>query len=121
MSRVDQPPDFYLEAIERGVDITDCSTRAAFLPKYVPRFECLPYLEIDTALSNSAISWKAKFEVRGKPIFLQPVPVTLKISDDLMEVVSHKMREHESVMEFCAPANQLLLIRRFPKACDQRA
>src|ERR1043165_7755042 len=45
----------------------------------------------------------------------------LQILNHVAKILFHKMRQHESVVQFCAPTDERALIRMLPETSDERA
>src|SRR5438874_9559759 len=86
----------------------------------MPRFECLPNFQTNAVLLDTAVARKTKFIVWREPFGFQRITVILQILDDIAKILLHKMRQHESVVQFCTPADQAALVRTLPKARDER-
>ena len=62
--------------------------------------------------------------MRRKPRRVELVPPVLghrEIFENIVEVHLDKGRQHEAIMQRCAPAREFVMLRLLPEACDQRA
>src|SRR5436309_10990713 len=119
--RVDQAADLELESFERGIDITHRCPSLALFAQNVPGFEGLADFNKDTAMSYLAVERETEFKMRREPVRSQRIAEVPQVFDHVLKVILDKMREHEPVMEFGAPAHQGPLIRVLPATGDQRA
>src|SRR5579872_1221405 len=87
----------------------------------MPGFERLADFEPHTAPGNLAAKRKTKIEVRGEPLRVEWITGNLEVFHDLVEILLHKMREHEPVVQFGAPTNKFLLVRLLPETREERA
>src|ERR1041385_5776254 len=68
---------------------------------------------------DSAVMWKAKFEMRSEPLGFEWVSCFIEFADDVLHVLGDEMRQHKTVMDFGTPPYQLLRIWLFPELSDQ--
>src|SRR5580698_8224438 len=87
----------------------------------MPRFDGLPEFELDAALFDGPVQWKSKLEMWIKPFHTQRIAGAIQVGYDVFQVLMHKMGQHETVVDFCAPADKLLAIRALPQMRDQGA
>ena len=110
----------HLQPLDRGIHVANGAAGSRFFAHHVPRLERLTHLEVHAAARHRAAQREAKLQMRREPLGLQPIPAAPQVGQDIVEVLRDEMRQHEAIVQFCAPADECLIVRRFPEPRDQR-
>src|ERR1043166_959390 len=121
MARINHALKFDLQPFQRRIDIARRAPGGTLLTQYMPWFQRLANLQADSALRHRAVMWKAELEVWQEPIRSQRITMVLQILNHIAKILFHKMRQHESVVQFGTPTDQRALIRMLPETGDERA
>ena len=85
----------------------------------MPGLQCLTQFQRDAAAFDLAIEREAELAVGRKPVILKGIAGIAHILQHTGKILPDKMRQHETVMEGRAPADQRLVVGLFPEPCDQ--
>ena len=121
MALVVQPRDLDLQPFDRGIDITHRAAATRLLTQHMPGFERMAQLQLDAALGHLAEAREPEFEVRCEPVRREVIPRLGQIGEHVGEVLPDEVRQHEIVMQACAPAAERPLIGAIPELRDQAA
>src|SRR5687768_1536534 len=77
--------------------------------------------DVDVALSKVADARKAKLKMRREPLELKRVSALAQVPDDVAEIVFTKVRQHPTIMDVSAPADERVCIRFTPEPGDKTA
>ena len=86
----------------------------------MPGLERLAQFEVHAAARDGAEEREAELEVRREPVGLQRVAAAPQVGQHIVEVLRDEVRQHEAVVQLRAPADERLIVRRFPEPRDQR-
>ena len=118
---IHHPVREHLQSFQRRVDVSRRAACARFFAGHVPRFDGLPEFQLDAALLDGAVQRKAKLEMRIEPFDAQRIAGLVQVGNDIFQILTHKMRQHETVVDFRAPPDQFLAIGVLPEMRDQGA
>jgi hypothetical protein len=121
MARVHNPVGQDLHSFERGVDVSRRPSGAGFFAGHVPRFDGLPEFQLDASLFDPDVQRKAKLKMRIEPFHAQWIAGFVQVGNNVLKVLMHEVREHETVVNLRAPSNQLAAVRPLPQMSDQGA
>ena len=121
MAAVVDAPHQHLEALERAVDVARRAAGGVLLAHHVPGLERLAQLEREVAAFDRAADRKAELEVRQEPGVLEGEAGRAQIGQHVQEIGPHQVRQHETVVQRGAPADQPGAIGLLPEPGDQRA
>src|SRR5216684_224504 len=104
-----------------AVHVTHRAAATRFFAEDVPRFERGAEFDVNIALLQIADARKAKLEVRCEPICLERKTRLAQIANDIPEIRLAKMREHPTVVNVCAPAQETAGVSLLPEFRDEAA
>ena len=121
VSGVNQAGNLDLDALHAAVHITGRAGGGVLLAEDVPGFEGLTDFQFDAPVGDAAADGEAEFQMGGEPFIVHGITIFAEVLQNIAEVLSNEVREHEPVVQTGAPADEFLMVRRFPKAGDQGA
>src|SRR5437868_11225566 len=113
--------NFHLETFQRGIHITRRPSDRALLTQHMPGLECMPDFHGYSSLSDRAVIRKAKLQMRLEPIQMYVASIFSQMFDHFLEIFSDEVWKQKSIMQFCSPADERLLIGLLPEKRNQGA
>ncbi len=111
--------DFDLKPFHRTVDIARRAAASGFLAQDMPGFESLAQFDLHALTVDPAMDGKAELEMGVKEIDGDRETGTIQDLQNIGQIVLHRLRQHEAVMEAGAPADKGLAIRCLPEPGDE--
>ena len=107
--------DLHLQPLDRGVDETRSHAGCRVFAKYVPRLQRLSQFQAHAATVDRAVERKAKLALGMKPVRIEMIAGTAKITQNVEKVLPDKVPQHEAIVQGGAPAHQCAALRLTPE------
>jgi len=80
----------------------------------MPGFNRLPEFQLDASLFDGTVERKSELGMRIEPFDAQRIAGIVQICNDVLQILTHEIREHETVVYFRAPSDKFMAIGMLP-------
>ena len=70
----------------------------------MPGLQRMAQLKTDALGDKAAMQREAEFEMRREPFALHRITGVTQLTDHIVEILFHEMRQHEAIMQLGSPA-----------------
>ena len=116
-----EPGGLDLQALDRGVHVAGGAETGGFLAQHMPGLDRPAQLQLDIIQLHPPVVGKAELLEGRQPLQLERVAVGLQVLHHEFHVLPDVVRQHETVVQFGAPAHQWLVVGLAPEAGHQGA